>query len=42
MTTIAELGTFLAREQSAAGPVLPPNGGAPAGPRPAVDGPTRT
>jgi regulator of protease activity HflC (stomatin/prohibitin superfamily) len=42
MTTIAELGTFLAREQSAAGPVLPPNGGAPAGPRPSVDGPTRT
>jgi len=27
MTTIAELGTFLAREQAAAGPALPPNGG---------------
>jgi regulator of protease activity HflC (stomatin/prohibitin superfamily) len=42
MTTIAELGTFLAREQGAAGPVLPPNGGGPAGPRPVVDGPGRT
>jgi regulator of protease activity HflC (stomatin/prohibitin superfamily) len=31
MTTIAELGTFLAREQSAAAPVLTPNGGAPDG-----------
>jgi regulator of protease activity HflC (stomatin/prohibitin superfamily) len=28
MTTIAELGTFLAREQTAAGPVVTPNGGA--------------
>jgi regulator of protease activity HflC (stomatin/prohibitin superfamily) len=38
MTTIAELGSFLTREQSAAGPALPPNGGGPA----VVDGPART
>ncbi|MDN3352001.1 slipin family protein [Actinomadura sp. DC4] len=31
MTTIAELGTFLAREKGAAAPVLAPNGGAPDG-----------
>ncbi len=30
MTTIAELGAFLAREQAAATPALPPSGGAPA------------
>src|SRR3954462_796817 len=30
ITTIAELGSFLTREQSAAGPALPPNGGGPA------------
>jgi len=29
MTTIAELGTFLAREQAAAGPALPPAAGSP-------------
>jgi regulator of protease activity HflC (stomatin/prohibitin superfamily) len=38
MTTIAELGAFLARERGAATPVLPTNGGAPA----VVDGPSRT
>jgi regulator of protease activity HflC (stomatin/prohibitin superfamily) len=32
MTTIAELGSFLAREQAAASPALPPNGGIPAAP----------
>jgi regulator of protease activity HflC (stomatin/prohibitin superfamily) len=42
MTTIAELGSFLARERSAAAPVLPPNGGAPAATVPAPDGPSRT
>jgi len=42
MTTIAELGTFLAREQGAAAPALPPNGGGPATSRPAADGPART
>src|SRR5579872_638991 len=30
MTTIAELGSFIAREQAAATPALPPSGGAPA------------
>jgi len=30
MTTIAELGSFLAREQAAAAPALPPSGGTPA------------
>jgi regulator of protease activity HflC (stomatin/prohibitin superfamily) len=39
MTTIAELGSFLAREQRAAAPVLPPNGGASAATAPAADGP---
>jgi regulator of protease activity HflC (stomatin/prohibitin superfamily) len=39
MTTIAELGSFLAREQSAATPVLPPNGDASAATVPAADGP---
>ena len=42
MTTIAELGTFLAREQSAAAPALPPNGGASAATVPATDRPPHT
>jgi regulator of protease activity HflC (stomatin/prohibitin superfamily) len=42
MTTIAELGTFLAREQSAAAPALPPNGGASAATVPAADRPPHT
>jgi regulator of protease activity HflC (stomatin/prohibitin superfamily) len=41
MTTIAELGSFLAREQTAATPVVTPNGGPAVGP-PAADGPPRT
>jgi regulator of protease activity HflC (stomatin/prohibitin superfamily) len=46
MTTIAELGGFLAREQAAAGPALPPNGGSvtamPVPDRPPRPPPTRT
>jgi regulator of protease activity HflC (stomatin/prohibitin superfamily) len=43
MTTIAELGSFLAREQAAATPALPPSGGTPA-PVTAINGttPSRT
>jgi regulator of protease activity HflC (stomatin/prohibitin superfamily) len=40
MTTIAELGAFLTREQSAAAPLIAPNGDASAAP--AADGPART
>jgi regulator of protease activity HflC (stomatin/prohibitin superfamily) len=39
MTTIAELGTFLAREQTAAGPVVAPNGDASITVIPNPDGP---
>jgi regulator of protease activity HflC (stomatin/prohibitin superfamily) len=42
MTTIAELGTFLAREQTAAGPVVTPNGGASITVVPNPDGPPPT
>jgi regulator of protease activity HflC (stomatin/prohibitin superfamily) len=42
MTTIAELGTFLAREQTAAGPVLTPNGDASTAETPAAGQPPRT
>jgi hypothetical protein len=42
MTTIAELGTFLAREQTAATPALIPNGGSSAAGTPAAEGPPRT
>jgi regulator of protease activity HflC (stomatin/prohibitin superfamily) len=42
MTTIAELGSFLAREQSAATPAFPPNGGASAATVSAADGPPQT
>jgi hypothetical protein len=45
MTTIAELGAFLAREQTAAAPVAPaltPNGGTTATKGPATEGPART
>jgi regulator of protease activity HflC (stomatin/prohibitin superfamily) len=41
MTTIAELGSFLAREQSAATPALPPSGGTPA-PVTAANGTTQS
>jgi hypothetical protein len=42
MTTIAELGTFLAREQTAATPALITKGGSSAAGTPAADGPPRT
>jgi regulator of protease activity HflC (stomatin/prohibitin superfamily) len=45
MTTIAELGAFLAREQTAAAPVAPaltPNGGTTTTKGPATEGPART
>ena len=42
MTTIAELGTFLAREQTAAGPVVTPNGDASITVVPNPDGPPPT
>jgi regulator of protease activity HflC (stomatin/prohibitin superfamily) len=42
MTTIAELGSFLAREKSAAAPALSPNGGLSAATVPAADSPART
>jgi regulator of protease activity HflC (stomatin/prohibitin superfamily) len=42
MTTIAELGTFLAREQAAAGPALPPNGGGSVTAMQVADRPPRT
>jgi len=45
MTTIAELGAFLARERTAAAPVVSaptPNGGTTTTKKPTTDGPTRT
>ena len=42
MTTIAELGTFLAREQTAAGPAIPPNDGGSVTAMPVADRPPRT